>query len=1202
MKKYLIMSVIMTVMIWTVICIPCTINAKESFNNKAEMLDNGKLIYSTTDTKHTSNIRWRTVGFVISKKKYNGYPVVTKSNKIMITQATKTSVDMGNGKLKTTFKWSREFVIKAMEKAGITHETLQKEGGRFYLNAIIEVYNGKTGKVIGGRHYNIHSIKTAQGWKNPNDFKDHYDIEVGFPYTAKVPVRMKYFAWIDGEWKNVTSKAPGYVSGSYVDLGERSFGSTYKVTSNQPSTLTISQQGKAKTFYLFRSDWSKIGQPGKLKDKKFAEGSPFLNEATFEHTLASKVQKRTFSINSSTGIVINYYYKKYAKPKQKTEMQLEPDLTCTINSNKRNEEIFNSELAIPTTEDQYVWVTCKEFLYKISYTTFKGTSTYTTKKGTFKRRYYFTKITKADIWRVDRADVTNKTLPGEHITIYSDFSEYQNGDYVLKGIVGKGKITKSPEIDDDGNVGYYYCMSDYLYLEDGHGNILINVGYMKNEEYKCDGTMEGEIEIGGIDDSIGNSVENAGLTVGDSALYKTGLKIPMKTQNGEYQSKCSAYYMNLFHYKEDDGSNGSAEMTYDIFENTVLPDDDYKELPSKVTINSTDNPESINPVTVLTPVVCDGLVSIDKSNNQELTPAGEDIAQIVLDHQFSVYLPTVGWHSNNKGYGERDYKKYTNKREVKFNFDTYSKDKQTFYPKNTWIELTEDYTSFYLPVWVDETFGDYAKAKYRATAINNISSVIKTESLANEDGGEFYGAHDITDIHISGSIFGLNLYDISDYPLWQNVFREDNSLKLKNYRYNVGTNDKNGLNTGIDSKCTFPILEGSHRFYLNKGALKTGYAWRFSVKTIGNYNYDNDCIRVKPEFYYVKPDGTREKVDIWYTATGAKNKKEYLVKVGSEKDYSNRKSMSLGDPYTSVPENEIEKKAELTGKTKDELKEYKETYCYGRINVGENMRTYIGENYIPNNTLPASVAASKAAVSVQKWYFQYHLPGEIHICEKDFDVIKYGNEHNGIDYKEDFWIKEGGYLDVNFDITTVKGTGHNSLYSSVYSMDITDSDDPVYSDLYNIKGEQVWTAKSYDSAFAMSETEIHDFENMYNSYLKDGEELYTDKQEALDAGSLADDLKEYIKDINDLEETKDSDDMEITKDPFKMGTEYLSYINSENALNGYCNMWKREGFDYNKEDVNGNKYSLKDGDVLFCYIDSIPNKSVDDDYKSSGTN
>jgi hypothetical protein len=63
------------------------------------------------------------------------------------------------------------------------------------------------------------------------------------------------------------------------------------------------------------------------------------------------------------------------------------------------------------------------------------------------------------------------------------------------------------------------------------------------------------------------------------------------------------------------------------------------------------------------------------------------------------------------------------------------------------------------------------------------------------------------------------------------------------------------------------------------------------------------------------------------------------------------------------------------------------------------------------------------------------------------------------------------------------------------------------------------------------------------------------------------------------------------------GKRHLSYINSDNASNGYCNMWKREGYQYQKTDYRGNTFYFIDGDYIMYYTE----KSAAKDYISSGT-
>ena len=158
------------------------------------------------------------------------------------------------------------------------------------------------------------------------------------------------------------------------------------------------------------------------------------------------------------------------------------------------------------------------------------------------------------------------------------------------------------------------------------------------------------------------------------------------------------------------------------------------------------------------------------------------------------------------------------------------------------------------------------------------------------------------------------MVDISDYPTWQNVFRKSNSLKTTGFFYSLGTKNQNGIETGRNSKYTLPLVNGSHPTYKNIGAIKTGYVTRFQLTTIGNMYGNQDYILITPKFYYVDKFGkNRQEVDLYYSET-FKGKKQTLVKVGSDVDKLNIKAYRLGDPYFSVPENEIKIKSDVTGK------------------------------------------------------------------------------------------------------------------------------------------------------------------------------------------------------------------------------------------------------------------------------------------------
>ena len=71
----------------------------------------------------------------------------------------------------------------------------------------------------------------------------------------------------------------------------------------------------------------------------------------------------------------------------------------------------------------------------------------------------------------------------------------------------------------------------------------------------------------------------------------------------------------------------------------------------------------------------------------------------------------------------------------------------------------------------------------------------------------------------------------------------------------------------------------------------------------------------------------------------------------------------------------------------------------------------------PDGVIPDGVDPDRVTKSKQKWYFEYSLPSDVHAVKKGFDVTKYAHENGGIDYKEDFWKKDG-YIVVNFEIVT----------------------------------------------------------------------------------------------------------------------------------------------------------------------------------------
>lgn len=1154
--------------------------------------DKNQWEYTAIDTKHTSAICWKTIGFHITKKSYpDGIPKGAKGT--IYLNAKNKITNSSKGLVYTTFIWSASEMEKACAKAGVSATSLKKEKNKIYFHSIIQVYNIKTGKNIGKPKHTLPAIKTAQNWKNPNDFKDHFNIPVEFVPNSKVPVSIQ--KWI---WDSTGKKWVKY--GAAEDKGKQVILSDYTAP-DMP--ITVDQSGKE--YWMCRVDYNERGKKS-LNGRKTVEGNPRENLTSYKKSVASKLQNREYNVGYK-GIVINYRYKIFKKPGTvgKDLRMLSPELSCAINSREYQNEEFESSDAIPSSESQYIRVVCNQYLYEVAYTDHKGSRTYSDAYGNkVVRKWWYTEITKLNVWVADHADVTNISLPmGIENHTQRVLPQKRDGMYLYrvykKG--NSGHILQEPETGSNGlplagTLGMFQCVDDFAQLVSNGNQTLFDIGTNEGSPFFCGDDGSPEII------QPGDTYQDAEKTSSEQIMYRSGLTIPTLTQNGDYTSYCEIYYANVTHYNASTMAElKERDTSYDMYKDH---DNGYNAngLYFDAEINSDDDPEDINQVTVLTPTICDGMIQVDNANNQQIDPPDNTSAQIVLDNSFSIKLPTTGWHSDRKGYQERDYSKYMRYRQVKFTFDCYDLSGSSYYPKNTWIEIGKAETKyFYLPTWVDESYVTTAHVNFRTIAINNVNTRIYCQEIANAEGGKYYGASDYGDVSISGSIFDLRLYDISDYPLWRMAFREDNSLKLKDFWYRVGTKDKYGNDTTQDALYTFPLMEGSHFCYPQQGVLKTGYIWRFRLKTIGNYTYDTDSVRIKPSFYYVKSDGTRQPVDIWYSATvNTKNgaEKKHLVKVGSSTDFGTRKLMNLGNVYTSVPDDQIKKKAELLGKSEDEIRNTsKPVYCYSEINIGTHMQTYVGDKFLIKGKLPIGVNPTKVQKSVQQWYFQYSLPGEIHICNKGTDVMKYGEEHNGIDYSEPFWITKDGYLDIKFDIEAVKGTGSMNPKDPEYETDLSDGNDPIYFDWYTKDLHKIWAAKTEEEAEKMSEHDISVWETMYNSY--DANDLFND----IDEAKAAADSDTIIEDSENVGTEDKSEETPTTNDPFLQGVPYLSYINEENHQKyGNLNMWLREGTDLNKKDSYNYSYKLDYGDICFCYLpgDGSTTHSTIDDYRSSG--
>ena len=769
-----------------------------------------------------------------------------------------------------------------------------------------------------------------------------------------------------------------------------------------------------------------------------------------------------------------------------------------IRADNRGAERFNASHAIPTTESLYTQVFATEYAtsyyfnkkvivkdypvtvsktFTLTWTDSSGSQEEITEDVVIKqtipvqRACAYWEIIHFDYFTIDKASLYNKALPGGSSTIYPNLGHYHTPNLVIsksnnenyhiipppqaqegyeiilegESIRGEGEKPTIPRQDFtyEANIMTGECLvrNDYL----SFGGVVV----MDNRLYEKEAPSLSHLSV---------LQTNYNKTQGD-VLYKSNQIIESSLPNGVYQSSGTLRYKN----------HPSAIKSYGNYYDISI--------------------RGLNQVTVHTPVLCDAsLLTEDPANNinsndlyVQALDIDEECVQLVLDRDsslsdFTVKVSNYGNHISNSGYNTRDFawglrdpnvsyiamKDGVLRNEVKFPFDVFYKKPKgddEYIKKNTWICFGLTTPSFYLPMWVDE--GIYT-VEFRTIAVNGESHLDKEQTYANTMRSN-YVAKDSIRVQVSGRLYGLTIYDVSDYPTWEDVFRvERGSTDLKSnkgypngvtkedynknysYDYTVGVADQYGKTTGRLAKYTLPLVNGSHPFITNAGILKTGYGVRFKINTIGNNFSPGDSVLIKPRFYYVDGKGeNRMEVDLYYNEA-FNNKNNKLVKVGSALDLTNIKSYRCGNNYLAIPDYNLSIMADLNNVS---LQKYKwrrtQLFTYNNIRIQSPLMVYSNTDYllnlksssIYNQIREAGISDLDIISRIQTYYGEYFLPSDLKAVEKGFDVYGYAARY-GISSNEVFWLRDG-YLIINFDIVTTDHMGEENL--SYLNQDKADS-------------------------------------------------------------------------------------------------------------------------------------------------------------------
>ncbi|NLP35684.1 MAG: hypothetical protein GX359_10950, partial [Clostridiales bacterium] len=772
--------------------------------------------------------------------------------------------------------------------------------------------------------------------------------------------------------------------------------------------------------------------------------------------------------------------------------------TGCIRADDRGAEKFVATLGIPTTESLYGEVRATDYLIGYNFVKKVGLKYYpitvrkdyvlvweaATPEGeleegeqpqqmietvtveqtiTVPRAYGYWEIKNLDYYNIQSTTLNNYALPNGSITITPNSSYYNvpnisyhhsNSEnyHIIPPTEASTGITLPAQTISGGKSKPFIPQEDFTqeaYTMTGNIKVRSDLVVFNGITVMSDAIVETEAPNVNV-----SPIKQCNTMTNENVLYKPGLIIKATKENGDYGSTGNIIYR----CRTSDVSSRGSKLTYSV--------------------------SGINNVIIHTPVLCDPIVEANNNGYVQLINPDKGAVQLVLDKEpalsdFTVKISNTGLHSNMQGYYTRDFSKSLRdsnisyidtqngilRNEVKFPFDVYIDvgndgdiSNDDYIKAGQWIVLGRSTVRFYLPMWVEEGIYD---AEFRTVAINcvgtlensNESKINLTEEERNTNRYNYVATNSVR-FEVSGRIYGLTIYDITDYPLWEEIFRVPDSADFKknrpdefpngtdkshyskdySYDYALGTKNQYGNDTGRDIKYTLPLVNGSHPYYKNSGILNTGYLVRFSLETTGTMYSSGNYISIKPSFYYVNKDGKyRTEVDLYYSES-FNGKNQPLVKVGSKLDLTNIKSVRTGDINHGIPAVELRQTADILNKRYgDFIWNTAEMFTFSHIRLSEAFRTFVGNDYTNiikslksyedvkgNNITDANIIKR-----TQRWYGAYYLPNRVYAVPKDYDVFGYSQKF-GVDFSEDFWLRDG-YIIVNLRIEAVDPYGERRL-------------------------------------------------------------------------------------------------------------------------------------------------------------------------------
>lgn len=627
------------------------------------------------------------------------------------------------------------------------------------------------------------------------------------------------------------------------------------------------------TVVVYGTEMGKVGDNGELSGEVYC---------TYEGIANAKPWGAKEELKQYYDLVVEYPAKKQStqqtiEVKRKEQVYKSPQvISLLLGSDKKGEETFDIGKAIPSGEKLYLDGKISNYIYDLKTNFVKGTIKIPIKVTTT----YLLKwkgVSGED--KQERRTVTRVytfTMPVSYYELIS-VNGYEANDIILnnnaigayeKGVTGRAVISKSIY----GAANNHITANVKKYTIHSGTRTITSKGILKPSipEENYESLAKSQIE--------GVKVKSDKLLINNNYV----LRDEVCNQNGKAPVYFNPPASNI--YVENICLNATARNgVYGTSVNVK-----YKNTSNNSYIT---NSQDINSVSVYTPVVCNGKAATDKRYNQELTPVENTI---VLGSDFIIDIGAYGFHSDNKGYKERNYSKYVKDTQIKFPFEV--EKEGVVYRKNSWISVGDN-EKFYLPYSAD--LGDYY-VEIRNYAINSVKwDSAGGNGLNNKN--EYYAYSNIK-VHIAGKLF--------DYTV-------NNEYKVKDMLCNlVNTQEAN-----------------------------------YTMRVAGNYNGE-DYVRVNYIYSYYK-DKERIPVDIYIvenrdsiaaTLKRAEDYKDIPINTGKEIEEN---LVQIEGGVNFGKEMYIFPKDTKINSVKDIVKNYKSRLTDGILVIGIDSYIYkAGEGYI----------------------------------------------------------------------------------------------------------------------------------------------------------------------------------------------------------------------------------------------------------------